>query len=393
MIERRFFHDIQCGLDRQAAVALLGPRQAGKTTLALAVAEKRPSIYLDLERSTDRAKLADPEYFLSQHADKLVILDEIQRVPALFETLRGLIDEGRRTGRGRGRFLLLGSASLDLLRQSSESLAGRITLLQLAPLDVLETAGLGRDPHSLWLRGGFPMSYLASDDRESLTWRQDFVQTYLERDIPQLGPRIPSETLHRFWTMLAHSQGAVLNMSRIASGLGVSGQTVGRYIDLMVDLLLVRRLPSLHRNTKKRLVKSPKVFVRDSGIVHALLGLERLDGLLGHPVVGPSWEGFVVETLIGVAPDLTQASFYRSVGGAEVDIVLELPGQQIWAIEVKLGLSPKVSRGFHNARADLSPDRSFIVYGGTQRHGLTEGVEAISLPELARELANLGPAH
>ena len=391
MIQRRLLPEILRGLDRQAAVVLLGPRQVGKTTLALMVAEGRPSLYLDLERVADRAKLADAEYFLGGHADELVILDEVQRVPALFETLRGLIDQGRRTGRGRGRVLLLGSASLELLHQSSESLAGRVTLLELSPLDVLETAESHRDIRSLWLRGGFPESTLAGDDRESLNWRRDFVTTYLERDIPQLGPRIPAETLRRFWTMLAHSQGTVLNLSRLASGLGVSGQTVGRYTDLLVDLLLVRRLQPLHRNLGKRLVKSPKVFVRDSGIVHALLGLEGLDDLLGHPVVGPSWEGFVIETLIGLAPDPTHASFYRTAGGAEIDLVLELPSQETWAIEVKLGLSPKVSRGFHNARADLDPDRSFIVYGGAERIPLTRGVEGISLRELAQELRGLDP--
>ncbi|HJN77730.1 MAG TPA: ATP-binding protein [Myxococcota bacterium] len=387
MIPRRLLHEIQRGLDRQAAVVLLGPRQVGKTTLALKIAEERQALYLDLELASDRAKLADAEFFLGQHTDELVILDEIQRAPALFETLRGLIDQGRRTGHGRGRFLLLGSASLDLLRQSSESLAGRVTLIEFGPLDVLETGAL--DVRSLWLRGGFPESYLADDDRDSLTWRRDFVRTYLERDIPQLGPRIPAETLRRFWTMLAHSQGAMLNMSRLASGLGVSGQTVGRYTDLLVDLLLVRRLQPLHRNIGKRLVKSPKVFVRDSGIVHALLGLEHLDDLLGHPVVGPSWEGFVIETLVGLAPEPTNASFFRTTGGAEIDLVLELPNHETWAIEVKFGLVPKVSRGFHNARADIRPDRSFVVYGGADRLPLTRGVEAISLQELARELVGL----
>ncbi len=386
MIQRRIGSEIKHRLARQAAVVLLGPWQAGKTTLALAIAEERPSIYLDLERAADRAKLADPEYFLAQHQDKLVILDEIQRVPALFETLRGLIDKGRREGKGTGRFLLLGSASMDLLRQSSESLAGRISLLELSPLDLLETAD--SDPRQLWLRGGFPLSYLSPTDTESLAWRTDFIRTYLERDIPQLGPRIPAETLRRLWTMLAHSQGALLNMSRLASGLGVSGQTVGRYIDLLVDLLLVRRLPSLHRNLGKRLVKSPKVFIRDSGIVHALLDLERADDLLGHPVVGPSWEGFVIETLLGMASDPTRAGYYRTVGGAEIDLVLELPRGETWAIEVKFGLSPNLSRGFHSARADLAADRAFVVTSGDQRVPLTQGVEALGVHEMAQEIAS-----
>ncbi len=387
MIPRRLVAQVRRGLDRQPAVLLLGPRQVGKTTLALAVAAGRPSVYLDLERAADRAKLADPEFFLAQYTDVLVVLDEVQRSPALFETLRGLIDQGRRAGKGTGRFLLLGSASLDLLRQSSESLAGRLAMLELSPLDATEVTD--PDLRRLWLRGGFPESHLASDGQNSLDWRLDFIRTYLERDIPQLGPRIPAETLRRFWTMLAHGQGALLNMSRLASGLGVKGQTVGRYTDLLVDLLLVRRLRPLHRNVGKRLVKSPKVYIRDSGLAHALLGLAAWDQLLGHPVAGPSWEGFVVETLIGVAPAHTQASFYRTAGGAEIDLVLELPDGKLWAVEVKLGLNPRLSRGFHNAEADLGPDRSFIVHSGSGRESIRRGVEAIGLRELCSALMAL----
>jgi len=231
---------IRADLETQAAVALLGPRQVGKTTLAHALGDATSSIYLDLEDPADRDKLAEPALYLQAHEDKLVILDEIQNTPELFRTLRGLIDKGRRRGRKTGRFLLLGSASIDLLRQSSESLAGRIAYRELAPLDVTETGADKQDV--LWLRGGFPESFLARGEARSLDWRRDFLRTYLTRDIPALEPRIPAETLRRLWTMLAHSQGTQLNAARLATSLSVSAPTVARYIDLLVDLLLVRRL-------------------------------------------------------------------------------------------------------------------------------------------------------
>jgi predicted AAA+ superfamily ATPase len=273
MIPRRLLSALTSALDEAPAVALLGPRQAGKTTLALEVAKRRRSVYLDLESEADGAKLADPELYLAQHADKLVILDEIHRTPQIFRSLRGLIDQGRRSGRGKGRFLVLGFASIELLKQSSESLAGRIRYLELGPLDAGE---VGRERlDALWLRGGFPESLLAASDAASLRWRLDFIRTYLERDIPQLGPRIPAETLRRLWTMLAHSQGGLLNAAALARALAVDGKTVAAYLDLLVDLLLVRRLPPWHANVRKRLVKSPKVYVRDNGLVHALLGRRR----------------------------------------------------------------------------------------------------------------------
>jgi predicted AAA+ superfamily ATPase len=273
---------LTAALAEAPAVALLGPRQVGKTTLALAVAETRPSLYLDLESEADRAKLAEPELYLGQHVDKLVILDEIQRAPQLFQSLRGLIDAGRRRGQGKGRFLTLGSASIDLLKQSSESLAGRIRYLELSPLDAGEAGRERLD--ALWRRGGFPESLLADSDAASLRWRMDFIRTYLERDIPQLGPHIASETLRRLWTMLAHAQGGLLNAVSLARSLAVDGKTVARYLDLLVDLMLVRRLAPWHGNVRKRLVKSPKVYVRDSGLVHALLGIADGEALLAHPV-------------------------------------------------------------------------------------------------------------
>ncbi|HED19475.1 MAG TPA: ATP-binding protein [Gammaproteobacteria bacterium] len=385
MIKRRLQTTV---LDRLAlfpAVALLGPRQVGKTTLAEDIASDRPSIYLDLESPSDRARLADPVRYLEAHEGKLVVLDEVHRVPELFQTLRGLIDQGRRRGHKVGRFLLLGSASMDLLRQSGESLAGRIAYVDLPPLGVLEVAA--EDREKLWVRGGFPDSFLADGDEHSMMWRDYFIKTYLERDIPDLGPRIPAETLHRFWTMLAHSQGSVINAAQLACSLAVDGKTIARYLDLMVDLLLVRRLRPYHTNTKKRLVKSPKVYVRDSGVTHALLGIPGREALFGHPVAGMSWEGFVIDNLIATAPESTLASFYRTSAGAEIDLVLEFPGlTERWAIEIKSGLSAKPKRGFYNAVEDITPERSFVVYAGEERYPVSEGVEAISVSAIAQML-------
>jgi predicted AAA+ superfamily ATPase len=376
-------------LARQAAVALIGPRQVGKTTLALKLAEEVPSLYLDLEATEDRLKLADTVFFLRQYEDRLVVLDEIHRVPELFRALRGLIDQGRRRGHRTGRFLLLGSASMDLMRQSGESLAGRIAHVDLGPLDVLELESSSSDVTPLWVRGGFPDSYLAENDRRSFAWRKDFVRSYLEREIPLLGPRIPAETLEALWTMLAHNQGGLLNASRLAGALMASAQTITRYIDLLADLLLVRRLRPFHHNAGKRMVKSPKVYVRDSGIVHSLLGIADYNALSGHPVVGASWEGFAIENLLAAAPELTIASFYRTSAGAEIDLTLEIPGYGLWAIDIKRGLSTRPEKGFHNACEDLKPARRLFVNSGNERYRISADVEAIGLRDLAAELAAL----
>lgn len=381
MIQRRLQRHLSDLLGEYPAVALLGPRQVGKTTLAHEVAGSMDSVYLDLESAADRAKLSQPELYLAEHEDRLVILDEVHRLPDLFQSLRGLIDRGRRKGRRARRFLLLGSASMELLRQSGETLAGRIAYLELGPFDVPEVAA--KDHDRLWVRGGFPDSFLAASDARSLSWRENFIRTYLERDVPQLGPRIPAETLRRFWVMLAHVQGGVLNAAALARGLGVDGKTIAKYLDLMVDLLLVRRLMPWHRNVGKRLVKSPKVFVRDSGVAHALLGLGTKEQLLGHPVVGHSWEGFVIENLLSVAPQRSAASFYRASGGAEIDLVLTLPGRRPWAIEIKRSLNPKPPKGFHYACRDVKPEAQFAVYPGKERFAITKEVEAVSLPDLA----------
>jgi predicted AAA+ superfamily ATPase len=387
MINRNIRQKMLTALSRQAAVALIGPRQVGKTTLALDIAQDRNSVYLDLEAREDREKLRNPALFLTKNENSLVILDEIHRMPELFQILRGLIDTGRRKGLRAGRFLILGSASIDLLRQSGETLAGRIEYIDMAPLNILE-AGTETDfsIDNLWVRGGFPDSYLANNDEDSYAYRRNFIRTYLERDVPQFGPRIPSETLERLWIMLAHSQGQLLNASSLAKSLSVSAPTVSSYIDLLSDLLLVRRLPPLHANTKKRLVKSPRVYVRDSGLVHALLGIGNYNQLSGHPVYGSSWEGFVIENLLSVAPESSIASFYRTAAGAEIDLILELPGEQRWAIEIKSGLEPRLQKGFYHALEDIEPDRSFVVYAGLDRYPVTTTTDAISLNELALEL-------
>jgi len=384
MIKRRIHDKVIEAINHNPAVVLLGPRQVGKTTLALEIGKTRPSHYVDLELPSARARLSEPESYLAAHEDELVILDEVHRVPELFQTLRGMIDNGRRRGKRAGRFLLLGSASMDLLKQSGESLAGRISYQELAPIDALEVPLDQLD--RLWVRGGFPSSYLADQEGLSLEWRQDFIRTYLEREIPEFGPGIPAETLRRFWTMLAHNQATQFNSAALARGLDVDGTTVARYLDLMVDLLLVRRMPAWHRNVGKRLVKAPKVYVRDSGIAHALLDIGSKEQLLGHPVVGHTWESFVIETLLGVAPWGTTASYYRTATGNEIDLVLTVPGGKLWAIEIKRSSAPSVERGFHLACADLKPDKRLVVYAGTERYSLSADTEAIGVADLARTL-------
>jgi uncharacterized protein len=329
--------------------------------------------------------MGSPEIYFEDHVDELVILDEIHRAPGLFETLRGVIDTGRREDKGIGRFLLLGSAALDLLAQSGETLAGRIAFVELNPLDLTEIGPKRID--DLWVRGGFPSSFLARSGAASMRWRKNFIRTYLERDIPELGPRIPAETLGRLWTMLAHLQGSVLNAAQLARNLEVTGATIGRYIDLLVDLLLVRRLQPRLVNVGKRLVRSPKVYVRDTGLVHALLGIEDKEALLGHPVVGASWEGMAIENLLSVLGDKALPSFYRTARGAEIDLVLDWPDGRVWAIEIKRTAAPKIERGMRSALEDLQPERAFVVYAGEERFRLDEKIEAIGLAELLSDVS------
>jgi predicted AAA+ superfamily ATPase len=388
MLKRWIIPKVEQTLKRVPAVALLGPRQIGKTTLAKLISESRPSIYLDFESPKDLARLEDPVSFLSQHADELVVLDEIQRKPDLFMALRGIIDKNRRAGKRGEQFLLLGSASMHLLRQSSESLAGRIHYIEMSGLNMLEInddtlAGL----HRLWLRGGFPDSYLSDSYPHSMEWLEMLIRTYLERDVPQMGFRIPAARLRRLWTMISHLQGETLNFSKLGSNLEVDGKTVSTYLDLLVDLMLVRRLEPWHENVKKRLVKSPRFYVRDSGILHRLLDINDYDGLLSHPVLGKSWEGFVVENIHSVLPNTVESYYYCTAAGAEIDLLLKFSYNDIWAIEIKNGAVPKVKGGFHQACDDIGATQRIVIHGGEDDFPLAHGVKAMSLLSFMRYLA------
>lgn len=397
MIQREIQSNVVKLLRQFPAVAILGPRQVGKTTLAHLIAAEASdaAIYLDLELPSDRAKLADPELYLAQHQDRLVILDEIHRLPGIFQTLRSLIDQRRRKGAPNGHFLLLGSASIELLHQSAESLPGRIAYQELAPFSVDEIADAKAGTmDQLWVRGGFPDSFVAPSERASVDWRMAFIQTYLERDVPMLGPRIPAETLRRFWQMLAHNQGQMLNAAQIASGLGVSGHTVARYLDIMVDLLLVRRLQPWASNAGKRLVRAPKVYVRDSGLVHALLGIRDLEDLLGHPVVGGSWEGLMIENIIDALPTSTRTSFYRTSHGVEIDLVIEFSERERWAIEIKRSISdPSPNKGFHTACEDIKASRKIVIYPGAERYKYDATTEIMPLKLLLVNLLRQENSH
>ncbi len=385
MIPRKLFPITDRALNEFPAVALLGPRQSGKTTLAKALAQARiASLYLDLERPSELAKLADPELFLSRHSDKLVVLDEIQRAPELFSVLRALIDEKRTAG----RFLLLGSASPQLLRQASESLAGRIGFLELAPFDVSEIVPDLEQLQNFWLRGGYPPSWLAPSNAASLRWRESFITTHLERDIPSFGIRVPGMALHRFWKMIAHLHGQPWNASRLAASFGVSAPTVQHYLDILEATYMLRRLPPLHANLGKRLVKSPKVYLRDSGILHALLDIRDQDDLAGHPIVGASWEGWVLEQIVQTLGQPWELSFYRTANGAELDVVAERMGQRI-AFEIKLSSAPMMNKGFWSALSALKPERTFIIAPVLSAYPLAPAVEVIPATGLADYLVSL----
>jgi predicted AAA+ superfamily ATPase len=387
MISRKAQVQIMGLLREFPAVGVLGPRQVGKTTLALVIAQSYPDqfIYLDLESPSDLAKLSTPEDYFELHRDKLIILDEIQRIPELFQVVRSSIDRRRREGFKTGKFLILGSASLDLLQQSSESLAGRIAYKELTGLLATEI-NQTQEEGKLWLRGGFPDSFLASSEEGSLRWRSNFIATYLERDIPQFGPRIPAITLRRLWTMLAHQQGAQINFAQLAASLDATAPTIKRYVELLEDLLLVRTLRPWFGNIGKRLVKSPKIYIRDSGLTHALLNLKTLDDVLGHPVVGASWEGFVIENLMSCLPSGVSAWFYRTAAGAEIDLVVERNKQDIWAIEIKRSLAPVVSKGFCLGCDDIDATKRFVVYPGQESFPVGKGVTAVPLTSLMEEL-------
>ena len=342
---------------------------------------------IERQRPSDRLKIEDADGYLRQSPDRLVVIDEIHRAPGLFEVLRGIIDERRAQGKRYGHFLLLGSAALDLMRQASESLPGRVAYLDMPALDILEIQPSGITESSLWHRGGFPDSLLAPSDVASLDWRRNFIRSYLERDVPMFAPRLPAETVGRLWTMLAHQQGSLLNQARLAASLGVSAPAVARYLDLLVDLKLLRRLQPWSGNLTKRLVKAPKIYIRDSGLVHGLLEIDTLDRLLGHPVAGHSYEGFVLENLIAAAGESRRPCFYRSQDGAEIDLVFERGGVPELAIEVKRSSAPKIDKGFAIACDELGLKNRFVVYPGSEQFGLPHGATAISLKEMVSRLA------
>ena len=386
MIDRSAQARLTDRLTRAPAVLLLGPRQVGKSTLARAVAQSQPgAVVLDLELASDRAQLAEPELFFARYRDKLVVLDEVQLMPELFRALRPEIDVDRRAG----RFLLLGSASGELLRQRSESLAGRISYLELPPVLAAEMPTDLATLQQLWLRGGFPLSLLAPDDAASFEWRRDFVQSFLLRDLAQMGVRVAAESLHRFWRMLAHLQGQQFNASMLGESLGgVAHTTVKRYLDTLVDALMLRRLEPHLVNIGKRLVKAPKVYVRDSGLLHALLGIQDLDMLQGNPIVGSSWEGFVLEQIAAALPQGASLGFYRTAAGTEMDVVVS-NGQRTIGFEIKFSAAPTVTKGFWVAIDDLKLDAAFVVAPIARPFPLKNGVEVIGVDGIAQALASL----
>lgn len=390
MIERLLLKRLEKALSINASVALLGPRQCGKTTLAQRILSKQPAIYLDLESPQDQAKLNDPVAFFSQYEDKLCILDEVQHTPHLFKTIRGLIDKNRRNGKKYNQFLFLGSASIDLLKQSSESLAGRISYIEMRGFNCLELPTQDtKIRNQLWLRGGFPDSYLATSDADSMEWLENFIRSYLQRDIPQFGFNIPAERLRRLWTMVAHSQGETLNSSKLASNLEVSDKTVARYLDILVDLFLLKRLEPWHANVKKRLIKSPRFYIRDSGILHRLLSIKSYDDLLSHPVLGKSWEGFIIENILSIIPQHVMPYFYRTSAGAEIDLLLHISNKEKWAVEIKNNTVPKIKKGFYQACEELSITRKFVIYSGCERFPVSNNTEVIGIVEFLKELGKI----
>ena len=389
-IRRIAYKQLVQALSSQASVALIGPRQSGKTTLAHKIAEDAEAVYVDLQRSSDRQMLVDPDQFFERNSERLVILDEIHTMPDIFSEMRGAIDRARMRERRTGMFLLLGSASLELLKRGSESLAGRISYVDLLPISIIEAAEANVSSTTLWLRGGFPDSLTAESDSSSFDWRNAFIRSYIERDIRIFSERMSSNLLEQLLHMIAYSQGSLLNITSLARALGVSTTTVRNYIEFLENLLIVRRLTPFHANVKKQLVKSPKIYIRDSGLVHALLGLSSEIDLLRHPVVGFSWEGFVIENLIASSPPGTRASFYRTRRGAEIDLLLHFrDGSMSWAVEIKRNIAASVRKGFHVARDDINPTRSFIVHSGEGRFPQPNEIEAVSLLDLCDELRSM----
>ncbi len=364
-------------------VGLLGARQVGKTTLAKSIAHdfKKASVYLDLENPDDFVKLNEPSLYFKDNADKLIILDEIQLKPELFPLLRSVVDDGERNG----RFLILGSASPDLLNKSSQSLAGRIRYHELNPFSAFEVGV--ENAERLWIRGGFPDAYLAADLDGAFDWIAAFIKTFLERDLGMLGFRLSPHSMRRVWTMLAHYHGSTVNYSSLSRALDVTDPTVRHWIDVLEDTYMLRSVRPWSGNTAKRLVKSPKIYLRDSGIVHNLLGIEDKEKLLSHPVLGASWEGFVIEQIVAASPERSNFSFYRSSNGHEVDLIVETPKKGTLAFEIKRSLSPSLSSGTYAALEDIAPNKAYVVYSGEETYRMSEDITVIPLASVLEMFA------
>ena len=394
MIRRTLENKLIRALKSMPVVVILGPRQVGKTTLALEFARpllEKPVHYLDLELDSDLAKLDDPESYLRRFNNQLLVIDEVQRKADLFRIIRSLVDIRKRNGEKAGHFLLLGSASKDLLQQSSETLAGRIRYLELPPFtfqELYQDDQLGFNPEKLWFRGGFPDSYLAESDQESWNWRHDFITTYVEKDIPLFGPQVSATRMKRFWTMLAHFHSQQANLSDIGKSLEVSHTTARTYLDILQDFFMIRQLQPWAGNTKKRIVKSPKIYIRDSGLLHNLLRIHNFEQLLGHPILGASWEGFVAENILNSISNQWTASYYRSSNQTEIDLILEKGHREVWAIEIKRSIAPSISSGFHKACEDIAATRKFVIYSGTERFQIKGMTEVIGLNDFLALLEN-----
>jgi len=357
-------------------VAILGPRQCGKSTLAINLSKVLTNlVYFDLENPSDLRKLDDPLFYFERNQDKIICLDEIQRIPEFFPVLRSILDKNRK----KGQVIILGSASEELIRQSSESLAGRISYIELTPFLLSEIYNGFDDMVKIWQRGGFPDSYLADDEYSSTRWRVNFIRTFLERDIPQLGINIPSKNIGRLWRMCAHSHGQVLNSSRLGESMGLSYHTINHYLNILEQTFMIRLLPPYHANLKKRLIKSPKIYIRDSGILHSLLDVESFDELMGNPIYGHSWEGFVIENILSEMQGY-RGYFYRTANGSEIDLIIEKGSKRI-AIECKSSSAPVVTNGFYNALNDLGIDDAWIIAPVKESYIIKGNVKVASLNE------------
>ncbi len=375
-VKRNIEEFIVESIDNNPVVAILGPRQCGKSTLAKELLMRiGNSIYLDLQRNSDLRRLDDPELFFQSAKDQLVCIDEIQLKPELFPLIRSIVDESN----ANGQILILGSASRDLIRQSSETLAGRISYSELTPFTIHEVENSFDEIRILWNRGGFPRSYLAKSDKVSFNWRIDFIRSFLERDIPQFGNPVQVSAVGRLWTMIAHIHGQLLNLSKIGDSLGVSHTTVRNYIELLEQTFMVRTLKPYEANLKKRMIKSPKIFIRDTGILHALLDIADFNDLLGHIVIGNSWESFVIENVLSELPDC-KGYFYRTAAGAEIDLILQR-GNKVVAVECKSSMAPNISKGFYSSLEDLRIEEGYIVAPVKESYPVKKNVFVVSLPE------------